>query len=65
MTDKEFDRMMKEEIESGNPFAGYSSYRSYKASNRKEKTPEQKKAAKELKDQKIESNKEDHDELPF
>jgi len=32
---KEFDEMMREEIEAGNQFSQYSSYRGYKASNRK------------------------------
>lgn len=36
--EREFDEMMREEIESGNPFSQYSSYRSYRASNRKKPT---------------------------
>ena len=44
--DREFDEMMREEIESGNPFAGYSSYANYKAKNRT--TPTEKKQIKEV-----------------
>ena len=36
--EREFDEMMREEIETGNPFSQYSSYQSYKASNRKKPT---------------------------
>ena len=32
----EVDEMIKFEIESGNPFSEYSSYKSYKANNKKE-----------------------------
>ena len=32
--DREFDEMMREEIEAGNPFSPYSSYASYKAKNK-------------------------------
>ena len=35
---REFDEMMREEIEAENPFSPYSSYRSYKASNGKKPT---------------------------
>ena len=38
----EVDEMIKFEIESGNPFSEYSSYKSYKANNKK-KTTEKKK----------------------
>lgn len=32
---REFDEMIREEIESGNPFAEFSSYKSYKSTGRK------------------------------
>lgn len=34
----EFDQMMREGIELGNPFSGYTSYQSYRAKNRNEST---------------------------
>lgn len=45
-SDKEIDEMIKFEIESGNPFSEYSSYKSYKANNKK-KTTEKKESKKE------------------
>jgi hypothetical protein len=35
--EREFDQMMKEEIEAGNPFSEYSSYRSYLSSKPRKK----------------------------
>jgi hypothetical protein len=32
---REFDEMIREEIEAGNPFSEYSSYKSYKSTGRK------------------------------